>query len=142
MPTRTGSNLILQFDERALHSAVSSIHENGYSSLSHRPPSRRRTARGSGWGTMGHEAVAYVATDFVALGTKLYFQDLLGDNSSDYLASVAAWADSYRHTRSGRFSAPFHYINANDSPPSSCGVNLSRDCGSEGCIVSAIANYV
>lgn len=95
-----------------------------------------------GWGAMGHEAIAYIATNFVATETKSYFQDLLGDTSADYLASVSSWADSYRYTTDGKFSAPFHYIDANDSPPSSCSVDMSRDCGSEGCVVSAIANYV
>lgn len=95
-----------------------------------------------GWGAMGHEAVAYIASNFVASETESYFQDLLGDTSADYLASVASWADSYRYTTEGKFSAPFHYIDANDDPPSSCGVEMSRDCGSEGCVVSAIANYV
>jgi hypothetical protein len=94
------------------------------------------------WGAMGHEAVAYVATNFVSSATKSYFQNLLGDTSGDYLASVASWADSYRYTTAGAFSAPFHYIDAEDSPPSSCGVSLSRDCGSKGCVVTAISNYV
>ncbi|KAH8885517.1 S1/P1 nuclease [Thozetella sp. PMI_491] len=93
------------------------------------------------WGAMGHEAVAYVATNFVASSTKTYFQTLLADTSANYLASVAAWADSYRSTTAGKFSAPFHYIDANDNPPSSCSVEYSRDCGSGGCVVSAIANY-
>src|SRR5262245_52545434 len=48
------------------------------------------------WGAMGHETIAYVATNFVASSTKTYFQSLLGDTSTDYLASVASWADSYR----------------------------------------------
>ncbi|KAI1409632.1 nuclease S1 precursor [Hypoxylon sp. FL1857] len=93
------------------------------------------------WGAMGHETVAYVASNYVSSATKSYFQDLLGDTSADYLASVAAWADSYRYTTAGKFSAPFHYIDANDNPPSSCGVDLDRDCGSEGCIVHALQNY-
>ncbi|KAK6828008.1 hypothetical protein PG987_011349 [Apiospora arundinis] len=93
------------------------------------------------WGAMGHETVAYVATDFVAPGTRTYFQTLLGDTSADYLASVASWADSYRYTKAGKFSAPFHFIDAHDDPPSSCGVDFSRDCGAGGCIVSAISNY-
>jgi hypothetical protein len=93
------------------------------------------------WGALGHEAVAYVATNFVAPTTKTYFQTLLGDTSPDYLASVSTWADSWRSTTTGKFSAPFHYIDANDSPPSSCSVSLSRDCGSGGCVVSAISNY-
>ncbi|AEO66216.1 uncharacterized protein THITE_2143832 [Thermothielavioides terrestris NRRL 8126] len=93
------------------------------------------------WGALGHYAVAYVATNFVTSSTKSYMQDLLGDTTTDYLASVAAWADSYRYTSAGKFSEPFHFIDAHDSPPSSCGVSYSRDCGSSGCIVSAISNY-
>ncbi|KAB5554924.1 S1/P1 nuclease [Coniochaeta sp. 2T2.1] len=93
------------------------------------------------WGALGHETVAYVATNFVASTTKTYFQTLLGDTSTDYLASVASWADSWRSTTAGKFSASFHYIDANDNPPSSCSVDLSRDCGSTGCVVSAISNY-
>ena len=94
------------------------------------------------WGAMGHQAIAYIATNFVSASTKTYFQGLLGDTSGDYLAAVSTWADSYRSTTAGKFSAPFHYIDANDSPPSSCGVELARDCGKDGCVVSAIANYV
>lgn len=93
------------------------------------------------WGALGHETVAYVATNFVAASTKSYFQTLLGDTSTDYLASVASWADSYRSTTAGKFSSSFHYIDANDKPPSACSVSFSRDCGSGGCIVSAISNY-
>lgn len=94
------------------------------------------------WGAFGHETVAYVATNFVSASTKTYFQSLLGDTSADYLATVSTWADSYRTTTAGKFSAPFHYIDAQDNPPSSCGVDYDRDCGSGGCVVSAISNYV
>lgn len=94
------------------------------------------------WGAYGHETVAYVASNFVASATRTYFQSLLGDTSANYLATVSTWADSYRSTTAGRFSAPFHYVDARDNPPSSCGVQYSRDCGSEGCVISAIANYV
>ncbi|PVH76445.1 S1/P1 nuclease [Cadophora sp. DSE1049] len=95
----------------------------------------------SAWGTLGHDTIAYIATNFVSSATKTYFQTILGDTSTDYLASVATWADSYRYTTAGKFSAPFHYIDAQDSPPSSCGVDYSRDCGTGGCVVSAISNY-
>lgn len=74
--------------------------------------------------------------------TKAKFQAVLGDTSANYLASVATYADSYRYTTAGTFSAPFHYIDAMDSPPESCGVDFERDCPEEGCIVSAINNYV
>ncbi|KAK1566410.1 S1/P1 nuclease [Colletotrichum navitas] len=93
------------------------------------------------WGALGHAAVAYVATNFVASETKTYMQQLLGDTTDNYLASVASWADTYRSTAEGKFSAPYHFIDALDDPPHSCGVDLERDCGAKGCVVSAYANY-
>ena len=57
------------------------------------------------------------------------------------MANVSTWADSYRYTSAGSWSAPLHFIDANDNPPSSCSVDYSRDCGSAGCSVSAIVNY-
>lgn len=66
---------------------------------------------------------------------------LLGDTSDSYLASVASWADTYRSTAAGRWSAPLHFIDAEDNPPSSCNVDYNRDCGNTGCSLSAIANY-
>jgi hypothetical protein len=46
-----------------------------------------------------------------------------------------------QYTTAGSFSSGYHYIDAQDNPPSSCNVNLGRDCA-DGCVVSAIANYV
>ncbi|KAL3426370.1 Nuclease S1-like protein 1 [Phlyctema vagabunda] len=97
--------------------------------------------RALAWGTLGHDTVAYIATNFVSAQTKTYFQGVLGSTSTDYLASVATWADSYRYTAAGTFSAGYHYIDAQDSPPTSCSVDFARDCPAEGCVVSAISNY-
>ncbi|CZT22038.1 related to nuclease S1 precursor [Ramularia collo-cygni] len=93
------------------------------------------------WGSLGHQTIAYIATSFVAPETQQWAQDILNDTTSSYLANVATWADSYRYTAEGAFSAPFHYIDANDDPPHSCNVDFDRDCGTSGCLVSAIANY-
>ncbi|KAK2012808.1 S1/P1 nuclease [Colletotrichum eremochloae] len=97
--------------------------------------------RALAWGSMGHATIAYVATNFVAPETKAYMQQLLGDTTDDYLAGVASWADSYRYTTEGAFTSSFHYIDALDDPPHACGVDLERDCGPAGCIVTAHANY-
>ncbi|TVY46927.1 Nuclease S1 [Lachnellula occidentalis] len=93
------------------------------------------------WGSLGHETVAYVASNFVSSDTRSFFQTILHNQSTSYLAGVATWADSFRYTATGRFSAPFHFIDAEDDPPTSCGVKYSRDCPAEGCIVGAIQNY-
>lgn len=94
------------------------------------------------WGTLGHETVAYIAQNLVQDSTAQWAQGILEDASSAYLANYATYADSYRYTSDGSFSAPFHFIDANDDPPSSCGVDYNRDCGEGGCVVSAIQNYV
>ncbi|KAK8204990.1 S1/P1 nuclease [Phyllosticta capitalensis] len=93
------------------------------------------------WGYLGHETVAFIAQNFVSQETSTWAQGILGDDGTSYLASVATWADSYRYTDEGEFTAGFHYIDANDDPPDTCNVDLERDCPEEGCIVSAIANY-
>ncbi|OIW31395.1 nuclease S1 [Coniochaeta ligniaria NRRL 30616] len=93
------------------------------------------------WGGFGHITVAYIASDFVLPETASYFQTLLRNDSSSYLAGVATWADSIRYTKWGHFTGIFHFIDAKDSPPSSCTVDFERDCKEEGCVVTAIANY-
>lgn len=93
------------------------------------------------WGTLGHETIAYIAQNYVKAHTKEWAQAILNDTTDSYLANVAAWADSYRYTSEGSFSAPFHFIDVEDSPPKSCNVDFDRDCGSEGCVVTAITNY-
>lgn len=66
---------------------------------------------------------------------------VLGDTSDSYLANIASWADDYRATAAGKWSAPLHFIDAEDSPPKSCNVDYNRDCGNKGCSISAMANY-
>jgi hypothetical protein len=68
-------------------------------------------------------------------------QGVLDDTSSSYLANIASWADQYRLTSAGKWSAPLHFIDAEDDPPSNCNVDYERDCGDSGCSISAIANY-
>ncbi|OGM48273.1 nuclease S1 [Aspergillus bombycis] len=94
-----------------------------------------------GWGNLGHETVAYIAQSFIASSTESFCQDILGDDSTSYLANIATWADSYKYTDAGEFSKPYHFIDAQDNPPQSCGVDYDRDCGSAGCSISAIQNY-
>ncbi|KAL9082786.1 MAG: hypothetical protein Q9165_008780 [Trypethelium subeluteriae] len=95
------------------------------------------------WGELGHYTVGYIAQNFVQSSTESWAKDILdsGSSNTSYLAAVATWADTYRYTSAGAFSAPFHFIDAEDNPPSSCNVDYDRDCGDDGCSVSAIQNY-
>ncbi|KAH7029776.1 putative nuclease PA3 [Microdochium trichocladiopsis] len=95
----------------------------------------------SAWGVLGHATVAYVAQNYVDSATATWAQGLLGDTSDSFLAKIASWADTYRTTTAGKWSAPLHFIDAEDSPPTSCNIDYDRDCGSTGCSISAVANY-
>ena len=92
------------------------------------------------WGSVGHATVATIANNFLTSEATAFVSSVLGSGTT--MASIASWADTYRYTSAGAFSKPYHFIDSEDAPPSSCGVKLSRDCGTGGCIVSAIANYV
>jgi hypothetical protein len=93
------------------------------------------------WGELGHATIAFIAQNFLTPSTATWAQGVLNDSSSTYLASIASWADDFRSTAAGKFSAPFHFIDARDSPPAQCDVEFERDCGSTGCVVSALQNY-
>ncbi|KAF4631903.1 hypothetical protein G7Y89_g6224 [Cudoniella acicularis] len=93
------------------------------------------------WGTLGHHTVAYVATNFVHPKTRVLFQSILNDITPSYLANIATWADTMRYVQGWGWSAPLHFIDAEDDPPHSCAVKYSRDCGEHGCIVGAIQNF-
>ncbi|TKX19071.1 nuclease S1 [Elsinoe australis] len=93
------------------------------------------------WGALGHSTVAYIAQNLIQPKTVTWAQGILGDTSSTYLVNISSWADSYRSQPGGAFSSPFHYIDAQDSPPKTCNVDYDRDCTDAGCVVSAISNY-
>lgn len=90
---------------------------------------------------LGHITTAYLASHFVSNTTEAYLKHILYNDTSDYLANIATWADSVRYTKWGRFTKTFHFIDAKDDPPVSCDVDLARDCKSTGCVVSSLANY-
>ncbi|KAJ7178097.1 putative nuclease PA3 [Mycena filopes] len=93
------------------------------------------------WGVLGHATVAYVAQHYLTPEVASWAQGVLADTSTSYLANIASWADTYRATTAGAWSAPLHFIDAEDSPPTSCNVDYARDCGAAGCSISAVANY-
>ncbi|KAL7269489.1 hypothetical protein RUND412_007852 [Rhizina undulata] len=90
------------------------------------------------WGMMGHQAVALLASRYFLPETARFVKEHLNGQP---LTRAATWADAYSHTANGRYSAPWHYIDAKDDPPRYCGVQYKRDCKSEaGCIISALVN--
>ncbi len=57
------------------------------------------------WGTVGHATVATIAEHYLTASTKTWVSSILGNGVT--MASVASWADTFRYTKGGRFSAPF-----------------------------------
>ncbi|KAL5478331.1 hypothetical protein ACEPAI_2515 [Sanghuangporus weigelae] len=98
--------------------------------------------RALAWGALGHEAVGFVAMDFLSSGALSFVQDTIDASFDHSLGPAGPWADTVRSEAAFRFTAPFHFIDAEDDPMGgSCSVNENRDCGNTGCILTAIANY-
>ncbi|KAK6334345.1 hypothetical protein TWF730_003559 [Orbilia blumenaviensis] len=93
------------------------------------------------WGFYGHKTVALLASRYFLPETSQFVQTYLYRGQS--IMDAAVWADRYAHIPLGRYSKTWHYIDAQDDPPRSCGIDYKRDCGAaagEGCIVSALVN--
>ncbi|OSD02324.1 nuclease Le1 [Trametes coccinea BRFM310] len=98
--------------------------------------------RAFAWGTLGHQTVGYIAQEFLAPKALAFVQSSLGSTYDESLGPAAPWADSVRYESAYRWSAPLHFVDAEDSPLSdSCSVQEQRDCGDGDCILTAIANY-
>ncbi|KAI0704391.1 nuclease Le1 [Cerioporus squamosus] len=94
------------------------------------------------WGALGHEAVGYIAQEFLAPEALAFVQSSLGSTYNESLGAAATWADSIKYTKGYTWSSPLHFVDAEDSPLSgSCSVSETRDCGDGDCILTAIANY-
>jgi hypothetical protein len=90
------------------------------------------------WGSLGHRTVAYLASLYFTPEATRFTNHLL--NGQD-ISEASLFADRIRYIPSFHYSAAWHYIDAQDDPPRQCGINITRDCLSEGCVVSAIANH-
>ncbi len=61
----------------------------------------------SAWGVLGHATVATIANNYLTPAGKTYVAKILGKGIT--MPSVSSWADNYRSTSAGRFSAPYQY---------------------------------
>ncbi len=59
------------------------------------------------WGVLGHATVATIANHYLTPTAQTYVASKLGKGVT--MASVASWADIYRETTAGKFSAPYQY---------------------------------
>ncbi|GLB36565.1 putative nuclease Le1 [Lyophyllum shimeji] len=94
-----------------------------------------------GWGASGHQAVGYVAMQFLAPQALSFVQSSLGSTYSQSLGPAATWADEIKSNSAYAWASALHYVDAEDNPPTSCSVSQSRDCANGRCILTAISNY-
>ncbi|KAJ7875677.1 hypothetical protein B0H13DRAFT_1632538, partial [Mycena leptocephala] len=92
-------------------------------------------------GAPARGAPSAITQNYLIPTTAAWAKIVLNDTSTSYQANIGSWADTYRTTTAGAWSAPLHFIDAEDNPPTSCSIDYTRDCGASGCSISAIANY-
>jgi len=91
-----------------------------------------------GWGAEGHNITALIAQTYLTEAAKTGVCTYLGScNLVDYVS----WADQVRSTPQFAWSAPLHFMNTNDNPPSTCFVDYTASCPNNFCVVGAITNF-
>ena len=86
------------------------------------------------WGPKGHRIVSRIAAGRLSDAARAQVNALLGDQT---LADVSNWADQIRKER--KETGPWHYVNIR---PGAERYDDARDCGAEGCVVSATEKFV
>lgn len=95
------------------------------------------------WGELGHRTVGYLAQMYFTAEAEHLFSDLIIPTEAFDISDGAVWADNFSVQSRYPWSKPLHFIDANDEPPTTCGVNIDADCDwYKRCIVAAISNFV
>lgn len=68
------------------------------------------------WGELGHQAVGYIAMEFLAPNALAFVEETVDSSHNHNLGPAAVWADDVKHTKGFTFTAPFHFIDAEDDP--------------------------
>jgi hypothetical protein len=93
------------------------------------------------WGDLGHRTVGYLSAKYMTTSGLAFFNDVIKPTTTFDISDAAVWADRIKRNRPN--TKEWHFIDAQDNPPSDCKVNYNRDCaGRDGCVVSAILNMV
>ncbi|KAF2401759.1 nuclease PA3 [Trichodelitschia bisporula] len=90
------------------------------------------------WNSDIHNQIGFIASTLLTPPTTALLPHLLPPTYNASIGPAASWADSFRATPEGRFSAGWHFIDTLDSPPLKCEVHASN-CAASGCVIEAIA---
>ncbi|KAF7979177.1 hypothetical protein HWV62_43451 [Athelia sp. TMB] len=64
------------------------------------------------WGDVGHEAVGYVAMEFLATKAAAFVKKTVPSSDSYSLGPIATWADTVKYETAYEWSQPWHFIDA------------------------------
>jgi len=95
-------------------------------------------AQAAAWNADGHAAIGVLAVEQASPDTRTALAQIFGDLSPDAIAAECTWADDFRETPAGRWSAPLHYVNID---PDSKRYSRQRDCPEDACVVEAVRRY-
>jgi hypothetical protein len=65
------------------------------------------------WGAVGHQTVGYIAMEFLTNEAATFVAQTIPAKYNNSLGPAAVWADEVRALSGFRWSAPFHFVDAN-----------------------------
>lgn len=68
--------------------------------------------RVAAWGDVGHEAVGYVAMEFLATKAAAFVKKTVPSSDQYSLGPIATWADTVKYETAYLWSQPYHFIDA------------------------------
>ncbi|HKQ99689.1 MAG TPA: S1/P1 nuclease [Pyrinomonadaceae bacterium] len=110
--------------------------------------------RAGAWGATGHRLVARIAARHLTSKTAAALSKILEADKEDSggcrklatleekLACISIWPDDVKRSKKYSYTGPYHYVDIpiNVSPSQRHYVR-KRDCPTEGCIITALADY-
>jgi hypothetical protein len=69
--------------------------------------------RVAAWGAVGHEAVGYIAMEFLSTKAAAFVKQTIPAKYNNSLGPAAPWADGVRHLPGFIWTEPFHFLDAN-----------------------------
>lgn len=108
------------------------------------------------WGPMGHQAVGYIAMEFLAPNAAAFVKKTIPDSFNNSLGPAATWPDDVRRSPEYKWSAPFHFLDTKgkpwcycvcrtslhfdvvDDPKGGSCLVVASNCGRQGCLCEVL----
>lgn len=91
-----------------------------------------------GFGPVGHQTVAEIASRHLDPQARAEVERLLGDRASNAMRESSTWADDLVNKGGRKDLRPLHYVNF---PRGVCGYDAARDCRGGRCAAAALVRF-